>query len=152
MESFRSVHLLIENGDKILQLSHVVDCQMEAQLYIRNILDRYPLIPSYLAHRLAITNKGRAERLRKLQIDHEHENVNGPLPPTIQYTSGKMVQGKEERVENAHEDMQDRGPSDSHRPSRVVGKEDKGSPQRTTNEDHRLTGRKKGRVNIVCQD
>lgn len=37
----------------------------EAQIYYRNITDRYPLLPTYLACRLATANHDRAERLRR---------------------------------------------------------------------------------------
>lgn len=43
--------------DEILRLG------LQAQIYYRNILDRYPQLPFYLTHRLAVANNRRAERL-----------------------------------------------------------------------------------------
>ena len=73
MEFFHSVHLSTGNSDNRALSCHTGDKPTEAQLYLRNILDRYPLIPLYLANRLAIANKGRAERLRKLRLEHKHD-------------------------------------------------------------------------------
>jgi hypothetical protein len=44
---------------------------LQAQIYYRNIVDRYPLLPAYLVRRLAIANYRRAERLsfRKTQAN-----------------------------------------------------------------------------------
>ena len=45
-------------------LDRVEALDFGAQIYYRNIMDRYPAIPIYLARRLAQANHDRAERLR----------------------------------------------------------------------------------------
>ena len=45
-----------------------LDLDFGAQIYYRNIVDRYPLLPPYLARRLAIANHNRAERLHNLRL------------------------------------------------------------------------------------
>jgi hypothetical protein len=40
---------------------------LQAQIYFRNIVDRYPLLPMYLIHRLAVSNHRRAERPKHLR-------------------------------------------------------------------------------------
>jgi hypothetical protein len=62
-----------------------------ARIYYRNILDRYPRIPQYLARRLAEANLRRAERLRQLtRVGNESiykTSVNSR-------TEGKVVEDK----------------------------------------------------------
>ena len=66
MKVFRNVHMAIapspERND--LPLEHFESLALGAQIYYRNIMDRYPIIPIYLARRLAQANRDRAERLR----------------------------------------------------------------------------------------
>ena len=87
MEFFRSVHLSTGNSDNSALSYHAGDKPTEAQLYLRNILDRYPLMPLYLANRLAIANKGRAERLRKLRLEHKYDCLRSSS--NIQDTNSK---------------------------------------------------------------
>ena len=52
----------------------IVGLGLQAQIYYRNIVDRYPLLPAYLARRLAIANHHRAERLK-----HQRTQAKKPL-------------------------------------------------------------------------
>ena len=54
-----------------------------AQIYLRNILDRYPLLPSYLALRLAEANCARASRL-----DLARENLEDQHTSRLVHDSG----------------------------------------------------------------
>jgi hypothetical protein len=63
---YRKVHLDTEvQGDKSHSrvIEDVESTGLAAQVYRRNIMDRYPSIPPYLARRLAEANVKRAERL-----------------------------------------------------------------------------------------
>lgn len=68
IEFFRTVH--ISASDRVRQEKEAVDfssgshIDFGARIYYRNIVDRYPLIPPYLARRLAEANFHRAERLQ----------------------------------------------------------------------------------------
>ena len=48
-------------------------CDARTQIYYRNIVDRYPALPHYLAIRLAEANCSRAERLQRVR--NEPKNV-----------------------------------------------------------------------------
>ena len=79
LKVFRNVHMAIapspEHNDPPLE--PVEGLEFGAQIYYRNILDRFPVLPKYLARRLAQANCDRAERLRlekeRLQKEHEVE-------------------------------------------------------------------------------
>lgn len=47
---------------------HILRLGLQAQIYYRNILDRYPQLPTYLVCRLAVANHSRAERQRHPKI------------------------------------------------------------------------------------
>ena len=80
---FRNVHMVIapspERKDPPLELVEGLD--FGAQIYYRNIMDRYPVIPKYLARRLAQANYVRAERLRnkKERLQREHEVLRNDI-------------------------------------------------------------------------
>ena len=157
MESFRNVHLVMEGGERKSSLSIAVEGQTEAQLYLRNIVDRYPHMPSYLAHRLAIANAGRAERLRKLQFDSKCVQV--PLPSNVQDNDNlelppsdiggdsdqgfiavdaldkcdELPHGKGRLNEKAY-DMPDYESPEPHYSSQVVGEDENDTPQRAIHE------------------
>ena len=64
---FRNVHVDMtapDNKPEISLLSDVLSLPPGAQIYYRNIRDRYPSLPTYLGRRLASANFSRAERLR----------------------------------------------------------------------------------------
>ena len=69
---FRNVHMAIApepaTGQHLLAIDAVAELEFNAQIYYRNIVDRYPDLPSYLALRLARANRDRAERLRQQKI------------------------------------------------------------------------------------
>ena len=69
IEIFKNVHLDDAagpaNNAKLAASSECTsDLDFGAQIYYRNIVDRYPMLPPYLARRLAIANRKRAERLQ----------------------------------------------------------------------------------------
>ena len=77
---FRNVHIGVE-PEVIRQKADtnqdfLDSMELGAQIYYRNIMDRYPLLPAYLAHRLAQANHERAERLRL-------KRHRAQLPPII---------------------------------------------------------------------
>ena len=76
IEIFKNVHvceaLAPTNNTKFAaSLEYGSDLDFGAQIYYRNIIDRYPLLPPYLARRLAIANHNRAERLQKSRLRTE---------------------------------------------------------------------------------
>ena len=64
---FRNVHMAIAPSPKHTNppLEPVEGLDFGAQIYYRNIMDRFPVIPRYLASRLSQANCDRAERLRR---------------------------------------------------------------------------------------
>ena len=67
---FRNVHMSVApelNTDTIdiAAIDQVAELDLDAQIYYRNIIDRYPELPLYLALRLAQANRDRADRLRR---------------------------------------------------------------------------------------
>ncbi len=67
---FRNVHVAtapsLERNDPPLE--PIEGLEFDFQIYYRNIMDRYPVIPVYLARRLAHANHDRAERLREMKV------------------------------------------------------------------------------------
>ena len=47
----------------------VSDLKLSSQIYYRNIVDRYPLLPTYLARRLAEANSNRADKLSRQRVE-----------------------------------------------------------------------------------
>ena len=76
---FHNVHMATapSPGHNDPPLEPAEGLEFGAQIYYRNILDRFPVLPKYLARRLAQANCARAERLRlekeRLQKEHEVE-------------------------------------------------------------------------------
>lgn len=73
IENFRNVHLASDllNDSQATETSKATDAfglELPSQIYYRNILDRYPLLPTYLARRLAEANSNRAERLFQQRV------------------------------------------------------------------------------------
>ena len=77
LKVFRNVHMGIapspEHNDPPLE--PVEGLEFGAQIYYRNIMDRFPVLPKYLARHLAQANCDRAKRLRceKERLQKEHE-------------------------------------------------------------------------------
>jgi len=69
LEAFHNIHSA-KTPERPDQNAHLVqpedgsDLSLSAQIFLRNILDRYPSLPSFLARRLANANQIRAERLQ----------------------------------------------------------------------------------------
>ena len=74
---FRNVHIAIAPSPEHNDPSHepVEGLDFGAQIYYRNINDQFPVIPKYLARRLAQANCDRADRLRreKERVQKEQE-------------------------------------------------------------------------------
>ena len=91
---FRNVHICpvsepVIDGQQLESADELANSEIETQIYYRNIMDRYPELPSYLALRLARANRDRADRLRRSKVDgntsHELQADRGmvsltPLP------------------------------------------------------------------------
>ena len=74
IETFRTVHLasgpeINGNATDTAKFDAVLDLELPSQIYHRNIVDRYPLLPIYLARRLAEANSSRAERLSRQRVE-----------------------------------------------------------------------------------
>ena len=70
---FRNVHMSVApepntNTIDIAAVNQVAELDLDAQIYYRNIVDRYPELPLYLALRLARANRDRADRLRRKKV------------------------------------------------------------------------------------
>lgn len=70
IEVFRNVHVSVTpepSADTVdvAAIDQVAELELDAQIYYRNIVDRYPNLPLYLALRLARANRDRADRLRQ---------------------------------------------------------------------------------------
>ena len=70
IERYKYVHVATLPGSSdtladglVTASENVADLGLDAQIYYRNIVDRFPKLPVYLARRLAIANQKRAERL-----------------------------------------------------------------------------------------
>lgn len=67
---FRNVHMSVApepstDTINIAAIDKVAELELDAQIYYRNIVDRYPELPLYLALRLARANRDRADWLRR---------------------------------------------------------------------------------------
>ena len=71
---FRNVHVDLiapDSKSEVWLLDEILNLPPGAQIYYRNIMDRYPSLPTYLARRLASANFSRAERLRLAMAERE---------------------------------------------------------------------------------
>ena len=74
IEVFRNVHLASDpeigaHASDTTKVEDVSDLKLPSQIYYRNIVDRYPLLPTYLARRLAEANSSRADRLSRQRVE-----------------------------------------------------------------------------------
>ncbi|KAL8851133.1 MAG: hypothetical protein Q9221_003936 [Calogaya cf. arnoldii] len=92
-------------------------CDPRIQIYYRNIVDRYPALPQYLATRLAEANRDRAERLQ--QTRDQAKNLSKPLsdPRHKGLHAANPYLGVDDAVPSPHPDIgapysliQDEGP------------------------------------------
>lgn len=84
LKVFRTIHIEgIEEPKSIgTPRNSVIDLtflEPRAQIYLRNILDRYPLLPSYLALRLAKANSARASRLDLIRHNRGDQLTSEPV-------------------------------------------------------------------------
>lgn len=92
LKVFRNVHIATTPEPEQSELAvptvnEMGDLERGARIYYRNITDRYPLLPTYLAHRLAKANHCRAERLRHNQDGDEATRGSMNISPTRSHTS-----------------------------------------------------------------
>ena len=96
MKVFRNVHMAIapspERNDPPLE--HFESLALGAQIYHRNIMDRYPIIPIYLARRLAQANRDRAERLRNEKGEPKESFNDDATQPRWNGSSASNVLGE----------------------------------------------------------
>ena len=80
---FRNVHLATASSPE--QKETAVDgfegLELAAQFYYRNIRDRYPLLPTYLARRLAQANYQRSKRYRSWNLKPEQPDWQVAVQP-----------------------------------------------------------------------
>lgn len=84
LKVFRTIHIEgIEEPKRIeTPRDSAIDLTIlepSTQIYLRNILDRYPLLPSYLALRLAKANCARANRLDLKRHNHGDQLTSKPV-------------------------------------------------------------------------
>ena len=77
IQVFRNVHMAVAPSPerKHPALEPIVSLDFGAQIYYRNMVDRYPAIPVYLARRLAQANCDRADRLRNEKESMQKESM-----------------------------------------------------------------------------
>ena len=92
IKAFRTVHVAMATEVASMTAKHAVDkdfasLALGAQVYYRNIKDRYPNIPSFLARRLAEANLDRAERLqcKRRRTTETSEKHNNFIPLKCKY-------------------------------------------------------------------
>ena len=93
MKVFRNVHICSDSepvidGRHLESADELANSELDTQIYYRNILDRYPGLPSYLALRLARANRDRAERLRQSKVNRD---MSHSFHPDQQKVSGAPV-------------------------------------------------------------
>ena len=81
---FRNVHMnvALEPITEIntnVESDQVAKLELDAQIYYRNIIDRYSELPLYLALRLARANQDRADRLRWYRVVNTASHYSRPL-------------------------------------------------------------------------
>lgn len=84
LKVFRTIHIerieepksLGTRGNPVIDLTIL---EPRAQIYLRNILDRYPLLPSYLALRLAKANCARAKLLDLTRHNRGDQLISKPV-------------------------------------------------------------------------
>lgn len=80
IEAFKNIHIdTAAEPATVRGLSntdHNSCLELGAQIYYRNIEDRYPSLPSFLIRRLAVANQDRAERLQHQRLKRELKEAN----------------------------------------------------------------------------
>ena len=107
IEVFRNVHLASDpeiygHATEISSIENPLDLELPSQIYYRNIVDRYPLLPTYLARRLAEANRSRAERL-SLQRDEAmaiaKDEIKSPVADPVYDKSARERETKDDENE-----------------------------------------------------
>ena len=99
LKVFRNVHMWTapspDHNDPPLE--PVEGLEFGAQIYYRNIMDRFPVLPEYLGRRLAQANCDRAERLRdeKERLQKEHEVKENTRRAVERYKERKLAKNIE---------------------------------------------------------
>lgn len=97
LEVFRNVHVSAsakqtEAPNTVLELYNVEVLDHGSRIYFRNILDKFPNLPLYLARRLAEANRKRAERIRASRTS-EYEGADqaqtSPCKETLPVSSSE---------------------------------------------------------------
>ena len=99
MQVFRTVHIEAtgepeSNGTARDPPIDHTNLEPRTQIYLRNIFDRYPLLPSYLALRLAKANCTRAQRLDLKR----HKSANQPTSESVQLSEHNRQSSRERRT------------------------------------------------------
>lgn len=77
LKVFRNVHIATApEPPQATSLADLSDLDLDTRIYYRNITDRYPLLPEFLAKRLAIANHDRAERLQSQRDAQAEKHLN----------------------------------------------------------------------------
>ena len=122
IEYFRRIHITQDGND--LDINHgeksVVDgkwrTNIDEAIYHRNICDRFPCIPSYLAHRLAQANVERARRLPRAY----HAGIlssNGNENENLEQHSSGDNQSYQPALPSSHGDKDQTLEDDAHKQS-----------------------------------
>ena len=101
IEIFKNVHVtdaLVPAHSAKFAAGHEcrLDLDLGAQIYYRNIVDRYPLLPPYLARRLAIANHNRAERLHSSRLRNSREME---VPSSLPSNNGPSLESQSDAVD-----------------------------------------------------
>ena len=105
------------------------DLDFGAKIYYRNIIDRYPLLPPYLARRLAVANHSRAERLQQSRHRNETKRnitvglVNEPLWQARPISP--LIHNDIDQCSSIPKKMPEIGATTDWRPRRVLQAKDK---------------------------
>ena len=119
---YRKIHITAAETASPLAdpLDHDGELPLGGKVYYRNIIDKFPLIPRYLARRLAEANVKRAERLNSTRALLK----NTASRPNVQYSSSASRLHQEAAKDNADDGAQ----SDSSLPDLDVSEGAQGSP------------------------
>ena len=109
IEIFRNVHLTSSSeptgsAKPVTHAEKPSSLELPVQIYYRNILDRYPLLPNYLIQRLAEANSVRAARLSHQRTDVSKLRTTASKSDTSTYSNPQAVRRK------SNKKPQDRAP------------------------------------------
>lgn len=100
---FRNVHMATASERQNVNeaVNELEALEVGAQIYYRNIRDRYPLLPLYLARRLALANFRRYERLcsKRPTTEHSTNQAAAMGPEQTAYSLSTTSRFKRRRLE-----------------------------------------------------